>query len=193
MTIESKKNANLNVETLEKYVQEVSLFTLQDYSEISNIALSELTDLLAVQGEWMRLILIAGESFRITFKVQWSQEEGSPFVATSYNKTADKIELKEASDFFGEFCNQVAGKIKWKLENSGVDVGVTLPLLLKGFDEIYFSNPNGVHTFESRWLLRAPGSRIAISVFFEITDQDIFSQIVLSKENQQKTGEIEFL
>lgn len=181
------------ISLLKAYVRESSLSTLIEYSEQSEIAIHEHKNEFLVRGEWIRLILVAENSLKITFKVHWFEEQGNLFACLTYHKPHHEIRLKEAIDFYGEYCNQVAGKIKWRLEQGGTETGVTLPLLLRGFDEIYFVPHAQGRYFEDCWVLESSLGRIVVSSAFEISDPDEFLQLELETDALRSSGEMEFL
>ncbi|MFY7931000.1 MAG: hypothetical protein ACOVS5_19185, partial [Oligoflexus sp.] len=92
---------------------------------------------LHVHAHWMSFILLAGEGGKIMFKAHYSSADIQGLVARALNKDVDKINRQLTSDFMREYCNLTAGVIKARLAEVGIHTGLSIPIVTRGFDEIW--------------------------------------------------------
>jgi hypothetical protein len=105
-----------------------------------DIILDELphaADRFTVYAHWMSFILLAGEGGKITFKAHYSSSDIQGLVARALNKDMDKINSDLIGDFMREYCNLTAGVIKARLAEVGIHTGLSIPIVTRGFDEIW--------------------------------------------------------
>ena len=97
---------------------------------------------LRVHGGWMCMILIAGQGIRVNFKVHFSCRDIGVVIHKVYGKPIQEITEEFRKDYVREYCNLVAGGIKKKLEECEISAGISLPIITRGFDEIFFGFNN---------------------------------------------------
>lgn len=125
---------------LQKLVRFASLERMKSVAHRVDIASEELEfvpNRLTVFAHWMAFILIAGEGGKIAFKTHYSSTDIQGLVAKAINKDRDKISSQLISDFMREYCNLVGGVIKAKLAQVGIHTGLSIPIVTRGFDEIW--------------------------------------------------------
>lgn len=127
-------------ENLQKLVRFASLERMKTVAHRQDIISEELpyaANRLTVHAHWMAFILLAGEGGKITFKAHYSSSDIQGLVARALNKDIDKINADLIGDFMREYCNLTAGVIKAKLADVGIHTGLSIPIVTRGFDEIW--------------------------------------------------------
>lgn len=97
-------------------------------------------------GYWMGIILLAGEGFQVTSKVFYNARSIRSLLAKRFGKKFDELEESLVTDFISEYCNLGAGGTKRVLEEQGIEVGMSLPLITRSFDDLFH-----VHSDTMSW------------------------------------------
>jgi CheY-specific phosphatase CheX len=105
------------------------------------------------QSKWLSLILVTGMDIRISFKVFFDISDIKNLLTlTGVNELNNDLSDDLVFDFVNEYCNLTAGKIQQALSEQSVKLGISLPMVSRGFDDVYFtSHDEGV--FKSTWNL----------------------------------------
>lgn len=178
-----------------KLVKASALARLKSYAQCPDFEIREYKNEVGVHAHWMSLILISGRYLRLTFKAHYSSDVAKNLAARAMGRSGSDITDHQAADFMKEFCNLTAGGIKKYFEDLGQSVGISLPLVTRGFDELFFSVPNLKTTFEDVFMLAYPESDIVGSVNVEIFDLDALKEFkyVEKQGSAQDDGEVDFL
>ncbi|MCX6128023.1 MAG: hypothetical protein NTX25_03035 [Proteobacteria bacterium] len=117
---------------------------------------------LTVHAHWMAFILLAGEGGKITFKAHYSSGDIQSIVALALNKNLDEINSDLISDFMREYCNLTAGFIKSRLAQVGIHAGLSIPIVTRGFDEIWRMDRDISNEIVSvdAWRLKLPSGSV---------------------------------
>lgn len=167
-------------------IRQASLSRLKVFSGRENVTLSDLKNEPLVYAHWMSLILLSGKALRIVVKAHYMSYSAKFFAKNVYKRDLSESNV---SDFFKEYCNLVAGQIKLDLANNGVDVGMSLPVAARGFDEIFYSNAEG--SIVDFWRLSCENKAIDCSAHVELFD-DFQLKEGFSIDSNDK-GTVEFL
>ncbi|MBC7456713.1 MAG: hypothetical protein H7235_00425 [Bdellovibrionaceae bacterium] len=143
----------------------------------------------AVCSHWMALITVIGNDIKITFKIQFTTETAKYFATIA----RENKELSNANsrDFIREYCNVVAGALKHTLTKNDYLTSISLPILCRGFDDLFFTASDRSGTPTDRWQLKNINYVLHLSSFVETS-----SQIKIISDDQEDTGQsgdIEFL
>ncbi len=170
-------------------VRDASVSRLKSLSGREDITLSDILGEPLVFAHWMSFILISGEALRITFKAHFMSEVAQFFAAKNYGGSKEDISLSRALDFFREYCNLTAGKIKVDLQQNQIQVGASLPGLIRGFDEIFYLQQKGAT--KSFWRLNCEAVEFTCSTHIEFFEQ--FGVNKLDDGEKATQGEVEYL
>ncbi len=176
------------VEALKSAVRSLSASRLAAHANDANVRLLEDDSSDLVKAHWMSLILGAGRDMRITFKCHFMSEDGPGFgrgLAEVSSLTEERI-----LDFFKEFCNLTMGGLKILLENNQIQIGTSLPLVTRGFDEVFFPRSSSGSCFEDKWILDNGIARVYCAVHFEIFNPIKF--FFNASELEESWGKVEF-
>jgi CheY-specific phosphatase CheX len=150
-----------------------------------------------VIGQWLGVILLAGPSLRITVKSFFGISTIAGILAARMRCSPYSIAPSLVEDFVREFSNLYAGGVKRTLGNSGVSVGISLPLVTRGFDEVF----NGVAAKreETRavWSFAQPSSNpiFTVCVSVVLVDAEALTNFVLPAQTSDTppADDMEFL
>lgn len=192
----------LDTETLKTLCRDASLSRIKTHSMMENLHIAEVKGDEKVDsiGQWLSLIFVSNTAVKISFKTHFKYADGEEFTKSAFAISPDqKVEEKLIEDFVKEFCNLTAGAIKQNLEKNGFNSLISLPLLTRPSDEVFFqshpsSNDNNL-VFNDSWLLKTEsGSQLLCSFLFEIYDPNILKGIVLDAfgDEEDDDGDIDF-
>ena len=140
-----------------------------------------------VLGHWMSLALVAAPSIRITFKAHFQTSSfGGRFVS---DDSAESTRLSR--DAMNEYANVVTGILKSGLRSSGVDAGMSLPLSIRGFNEIYFQGEDSEQVLVDRWTIRSEDFSVNCSAVVELLDPEALQAAGVF--SVQGSGDLEWL
>jgi len=126
------------IAALQEMVRASSLHQLRQQAKDESLGLVHETRTDGpVHGHWMSLILMAGQPFRLTYKVFYSSPLSRALPARRLESRPDDISDSIMADFMREFCNLMAGGVKRTLAQMQIPVGLSLPLVTRGFDEVF--------------------------------------------------------
>lgn len=135
-----------------------------------------------VHANWMSLILISGTSLRITLRVHFNLYQIKKLLTQTLDIESPKD--SQALDFVKEFCNLTAGFVKSTMEEHDMDAGISLPIVTKGFDEIFYTPINSDEK-QDLWFMEVGGYPIVCTPSFNIYDQDQVDKLQLAEEGEE--------
>ncbi len=145
---------------------------------------------------WAAIILVSGGDYRLTFKVHFTLLQATKFAIDgndSETPTLDPAKVKIMSfDYMKEFCNLYAGSLKRAFADANISVGISLPLLTRGFDEVFFPKADFKNTFEVFWDILNDLGGVRCSLFVEVINADNFKSLNIKLDSSNE-GEIDFL
>lgn len=140
-----------------------------------------------VYNHWMAIILISGSELRITLKVHFSLEAAFSMMARAGIETGRTSKAQKlAFDFVKEHCNVAAGSIKRSLNASQIPVGLSIPLVTRGFDEAIFSDKIDAHKFNEIWVTSWDDLSITCSAVIEVLDAKNIGHFVEHEEPEDE-------
>lgn len=178
------------LKNIKNLIRNTSAHALKAMSQKKEIQVEDVLIKNKILGHWMTLISVSGEQLHITFKVQFSIDMARNFATQVLGNHKNDISNSHSKDFIREFCNLVAGNIKNKLSENNIVVGISLPLLSRGFDDLFFAATERAEASHDRWAL----THYDCSVFCS-TDIQIAADLHLPENIDQITsssGEVEF-
>lgn len=148
---------------------------------------------------WMSMILIANSDFRIVVKIHYNDSDMQALAKSVLKSDEIKITKKTnvttsyLEDFAKEFANLLGGSIKRSLDMCQFNNGLSLPLLVRGFDDL-FSIPTVMSESYSRRLSDS-GKSFIIQLYVEFLTSE--AKAKLEQQQLQNplsgSGEFEFL
>ena len=148
----------------------------------------------------MVFILVSGDAFRLTFKVHFNIRTARKLAFRIFGgNSPDAISEKQAIDYFKEYGNLVAGSVVTLLAESGVELGISLPLSTRGFYEVfsdYTEKRHPIVAFSDFWELRSNGCEVRCSALFELLDTKQLEPLLsyeIVQETSDDDAEMDFL
>lgn len=149
---------------------------------------------LHVYSHWMSLILIAGPAIKIVFKVHFQSKAAWSLAAPAFGLSIDNLSVEKSCDFMREFCNLAGGKIKLALSNSNIETGISLPMLTRGFDDLFLEVHGRKNTRQDYWSCQFEEHYLIFSTIIQSSQQIDFSFLTKDYlDNLSKDNDIEFL
>jgi CheY-specific phosphatase CheX len=148
-----------------------------------------------VHGNWMAIILVSGKDLRITFKVHFNIKDVKKILEVSFAKPYSEIEDDLATDFVKEFCNLTAGYIKQIFEKYELKSGISLPIVTRGFDDIFYK-PTNPDEIADLWKLDVAGVSLLCTPHFNIFNSSNIPTFNLDDsfdDDVEDDGDIDFL
>ena len=154
-------------EKIKSMIANVAISRLRSLCQREDFEIQEVSGEEQVFAPWMSLILISGPQIRLTFKAYFKSKTAAAFAAPLFRLPVEQILVDQAIDFIREYCNLTAGGLKKALADAGLSTGISLPVVTRGFDEIFFRADQGAGQ-SLHWTIQTGTESIGVSVFAEI-------------------------
>ena len=172
------------------FIRNISKETLQSYGKIEEVNLSELDD-ENFSREWLSMILINGDSIKISFKVFFSEKDIIPLIQKKIGKNKSPSDFR--GSFMNEYSNVAAGRIRHDLLSSGYDTKISLPLHTKILHGIEFFKQEE-KVYKDIWLCQwKPNESIICSSTLKVFDPGFEKNFKVPESSSKSTGAIELL
>lgn len=175
------------------FCKEASISIINDSAGGESFLEQPVPEELRVLGHWMSVIMLTSGEMRLTFKTHFMSSDGKILTSKSLRKPVENITQDQILDFFKEYCNMVAGKIKWLIEFNGHASGISLPLSMRGFDEVFFPSPDNRLLFLEQWGLKSELTSFVCSVAIEVQNPNLWNTLRLNYEQTNEKGDVDFL
>ena len=141
----------------------------------------------------MVVILVTAPDLRLTFKAHFKTNVARGFVAPLFQVAEHTVKSQHAIDLMREFCNLTGSAIKKELSEMGYAAGVSLPIVMRGLDELLLQNDR-IEGYACHWDISAgpvagpvagPLSgqlRIGISSLTELYQTGVVSHLKVESE-----------
>ena len=136
----------------------------------------------------LRKTLVSGPDLRIIFSIYFNAHDLKIWASQIFSGSPNDIRLTQVHDVAKEFCNLMAGYMKTILDENGVRVGLSLPFLSRGFDQIFSPFQNRTGVYDKVWRIKADESFVTCSISMEIFKNFSFE----NNDSTSESGEIEF-
>jgi CheY-specific phosphatase CheX len=177
-------------EHLRSFMREVSQ---QKFRELGHATDSEYAPLALqrdVLAHWVAFVLITGDRIRITFRAHFNTETATQFLKQTVSGTSSQYEDTHAYELLKEYCNLCAGEIKRVLGTNEVTSSVSLPLMIRGFDQIFEPSSRERVVVDDRWIVRGGGLSYFCSSRIEAEDSRDIKQEVTSANHEKISGSL---
>ncbi len=157
--------------SIDEATQKVSLKRLESYSRKTGFSIElKSLDEIDIIDYSMVVILISGESIHQTFKIFFDPSRSFKLLDQIYkNKVDNEVEL--ICDFFKEVANLTAGQIRSLLEKSGLRCEISLPILLRAYDELFFNPKDQVNNLTTYWMMTSQDMKLYFSSSIQLFDK----------------------
>ncbi|MFK7824644.1 MAG: hypothetical protein AB8G05_10825 [Oligoflexales bacterium] len=194
---ESDKGNLAKIFNLQKIIRDVSSikFSQQANDEIMKIESFE-NQKASMLNQWLTLILISGTKIKICFKSHFSNTSVRAHLAHKFDNKDKNLTLEMGFDLLKEYCNLVGGGIKECLVSDNRTMGLSLPLLTRGFDEVLFVDRmkrSNKRLFRDIWRLSTSYNEIICSSEIYMIDWSSLDDVDEPKTQREAGGELEFL
>ena len=187
--------------SLERMLHFASLVEAKDHFRDPDAQVSEVNSAAGVgpiHGHWMALILLAGSGMRLTLKAFFEAATCRRVLSQVLRKPDSDIEYRLVADFMREFCNRTGGHIKRQLESTDNPIGLSLPLVTRGFDEVFnVTRASGVDNIIKNWSLGTQYGGLTFVAEIVLTSPQALDHFTWSPPENQSTwdgsDELEFL
>lgn len=162
-------------------VVESSKSRLESFCKVEGVALKK--DIEIVDGAQYRdmvLILLSGSEIHLILKMFFDSEAQGSLISKTYGQLEDRTKVsKYAVDTIKEVANLVAGHMKLLLETSKLDCEISLPIAMRGYDDLFFRDRGLEKSFRWNWELRHNNEPILLSGQMRLTiDREVDFQYV---------------
>ncbi|SME98162.1 hypothetical protein [Pseudobacteriovorax antillogorgiicola] len=180
-------------------IRDITLYKHQEICKGSKVDLLPCQDpFSSIFGHWMTLIIISGKKLKICLKTHFNTAEGFYLLeqSTIGRKKRSEADLLRSFDFMKELSNEVAGRIKSSLGSENSAIGLSLPLLTRGFDEVLFIDRiikanKGEERARETWSINCNGHLVTYTAEVQVLEWDVFNDLQTPQEDS--AGNTEFL
>lgn len=147
-----------------------------------------------VLAHWLAFILLWGDAAKFVFSVHFSVASAKQIVG---DDGAHGVLDDDIKDTMREFCNLTGGHIRNVFAEAGQPLGLSLPSLTSGFDQVWFRNFTGASSHGDAWSLANGEKRLICTSDIKILDPgkvNTVLEFVKSTEGRaSEEGEVELL
>tara|TARA_B100000029_G_scaffold174204_1_gene170982 strand:- start:2264 stop:2839 length:576 start_codon:yes stop_codon:yes gene_type:complete len=86
----------------------------------------------------LAMITLTGRGVNVTFKTYFEYSHCKDIIKEIYKEEKYWNDLNFIEDYIKEFCNLFGGTLSGLANKDILELGKSIPMVLKGFDEIYF-------------------------------------------------------
>ena len=146
-----------------------------------------------VYSHWMSVILLTCSDLKITFKTHFKTRNAQLLAAPLFNLPSDRISTAQALDCMREYGNLTAGGVKHALLRNR-ELVLSLPILTRGFDEIFYADARPANTVYDRWRLAFRETEFICTVEIEASEEvDVAGWDAEDHPESENAMEIEYL
>ena len=110
-------------------------FSDEDF-EISKVENRKLGEDISYNN--LAMITLTGRGVNVTFKTYFEYSHCKDIIKEIYKEEKYWNDLNFIEDYVKEFCNLFGGTLSGLANKDILELGKSIPMVLKGFDEIYF-------------------------------------------------------
>lgn len=152
-------------------------------------------------GDEMSMVLIHGDGMSLIFKVHYLAKEATQLASSALGIPVEKIERPVVQSFMNEFNNLMGGFVRGVFDEGEVLVGMSLPILAHGRDELIFVKVADPRYFGMYWKVVADngGPTVYCSSELLVRDEcqivrfkDKFEEAIRNDRDANQGGEISF-
>ena len=175
------------LEQISDVMVEASRLALIDFSKLSQVETHIDSTGEVVPKHWMVVMLLSGKLVQISFKSFFNLSDVQVFSKNIY--AGIETDRFKQIEFLREFSNLASGKVKSFLESNGLTLGFGIPIVTRGFDEIFFSNKSRGNSKVKHWVLKYDGASI-----FCRSEITLFSDFELKVKsfNDKNSGDVSY-
>ena len=179
-----------------------SLVQIRQFSNCDALELEELPnqyDLGQVVARQMTLIVISGAEMSVLFKIHYNSSESARLRSMKFCEPfADEfVAAAKTLDYMKELTNQVCGRICRIFQLNGVALGMSIPLSMRGFYELYTDySPDDelLKKFGQAWRIKGSFGSLVCTAYIEIMDPKAVTNLQFLDEQEKDDDEdMEFL
>ncbi len=141
-----------------------------------------------VKSQYVTYIMLYSEDLKIEFRIYYFTNEIQQLVSNTFRRKPEEITHALVHDSMKEFTNLVGATVKAHLQNSIQNIGLSLPLSTRGFDEVWESEKK---SNEHYWAIKWSGGKIVLKAVLVFENINFFDSIFF--ENKEDDGEMEMM
>lgn len=123
-------------------------------------------------GEEMSLILISGNSGTIILKTHFDIAVARRLAAHTYERPETEVSDEIACEFIKEYSNLLAGAFRGAFEKYGLLMGMSLPFLSPGDDEVLYQKARESSIGHGLWTLASDLGAVVCSAEIKLANPD---------------------
>jgi hypothetical protein len=137
----------------------------------------------------LSLILLGGADFRMLIKIHSNESDIAVMAKEALGEGGDIA----AVDFVKELANVLGGSVKRAMESAELQVGLSLPLSIRGFDELFSEKTDG--NLSGFYKIGAGSQDFVIQVQVELLSPEAKAQFekIQFTSGDESSGALEFL
>ena len=165
-------------EQLRAFMREVSKVKLTELGRVADAEIVRIEIDRDVLAHFVAFILVTGDRLRITFRAHFNSGTAAQLLQQTVAGTSSQTEPAHSYELMKEYCNLCAGEIKRVLATNEYPCVVSLPLMIRGFDQIFEPISKERFVVDDRWVVRGAGLSFFCSARIEAQDSRDIAQAV---------------
>lgn len=129
----------------------ISKYTKLDFEVVPGAVLS----VIQRNSEEIAIIMVWGGVGAVNFKIHYDYSHAAAACASCLGRPRDSLAPKTVREFMRELCNLTAGYIRTFMQEHEVPMGMSLPFLAEGDDELIFQKLLDPRADLTAWRMKA--------------------------------------
>ena len=110
----------------------------------------------------LAMITLTGRGVNVTFKTYFEYSHCKDIIKEIYKEEKYWNDLNFIEDYIKEFCNLFGGTLSGLANKDILELGKSIPMVLKGFDEIYFPTNKILSEMVFEWEFKKEQQRFRV-------------------------------
>ena len=147
-----------------------------------------------IYGSKLGVILVVGPDVRITLKAFYDNQDVSTILSQKIARPATDLNQSKIDDYVREFLNRLAGATKRILADSAILAGISLPIVTRGFDEVFHTQNKAGLEKTNIWSLESDSAAtLTFSSSIVAVNQQNLNQFRFTPSSKETADDMEFL
>ena len=146
-----------------------------------------------IYGNRLGVILLAGPEIVVTLKAFFNLKDVLEIIERKIGRSVATESSVLLDDYVKEFLNRVAGVGKRHLCDSGISVGISLPIVTRGFDEAFNKESKGNLQTLSVWSAGQGKASLILTAASAVKNGEVVGRFTFAPVETEAEDDMEFL
>lgn len=176
------------------FIAQSAAYRLSKYTKLNfEVHPGAVLSVIQRNSEEIAVIMVWGSVGAVNFKIHYDYAQAAAACASCLGRTKDSLAPKTVREFMRELCNLTAGFLRTFMQKNQVPMGMSLPFLAEGDDELIFQKLLDPRADLTAWRLKAGSVSFLCSSEILVLEESMLAGLKSEFESaveQMKTGSL---